>query len=155
MKLNNAVLPMKLVFSSQNSSQQNRGFSDFRSGSADSTLKYLQLSDLQSVQRSNSISLTKGSFNQSSSLSGTLKAQAQIKNNEIFVYKIIHDLRHPTEYLANNLATLGEELANEFLKSDANLQLVESKLFRYVGQKRIRRALKTLRGLENFSFSGS
>jgi len=84
-----------------------------------------------------------------------LKAQAQIKNNEIFVYKIIHDLRHPTEYLANNLATLGEELANEFLKSDANLQLVESKLFRYVGQKRIRRALKTLRGLENFSFSGS
>ena len=31
------------------------------------------------------------------------RVQQQIKNNQVFVYKIIHDLRHPTEALSNGL----------------------------------------------------
>ena len=34
----------------------------------------------------------------------------QLRNNKIFVYKIIHDLRHPTMYLSESLKQLTKEM---------------------------------------------
>ena len=46
------------------------------------------------------------SYNKQSTSSTAKRAAAALKNNQIFVYKIIHDLRHPTEALAHGLDTV-------------------------------------------------
>ena len=46
------------------------------------------------------------SYKKQSTLSSKKSAAAVLKNSKIFVYKIIHDLRHPTEALAHGLDTV-------------------------------------------------
>jgi len=43
------------------------------------------------------------------SIKTVTQSQKTSKNNRIFVYKIIHDLRHPTQALADGLNNLIEE----------------------------------------------
>jgi len=47
--------------------------------------------------------------------------------------------------LANGLAQLSQDLTTDFQASESNLKLVESKVYCYVGSKRAKRALKSLK----------
>ena len=53
------------------------------------------------------------SYKKQSTHSTQKDAAAALKNNQIFVYKIIHDLRHPTEALAHGLDTVLLQVKNK------------------------------------------
>ena len=53
------------------------------------------------------------SYKKQSTHSSQKDAAAALKNNQIFVYKIIHDLRHPTEALAHGLDTVLLQVKNK------------------------------------------
>ena len=60
------------------------------------------------------------------------------------MYKIIHDLRHPTEYLADGLTQLSKELASDVLKNDPKLILLDQKVYSYANRAKFKRALTSL-----------
>jgi hypothetical protein len=64
------------------------------------------------------------------------------ENDNIFVYKIIHDLRHPTQALADGL--VGE--ACSFQKANDS---VVSKNFKFKGHPRVQKAVKVLKAFIN------
>ena len=58
----------------------------------------------------------------------------KVKNNRIFVYKIIHDLRHPSDALSQGLSQLITDLNISQFKRDMNLRMSEETMsFKYVG----------------------
>ena len=60
--------------------------------------------------------------------------EQKVKNNRIFVYKIIHDLRHPSDAIQQGLSTLVTELNINQFKRDFNLRMSEETMsFKYVG----------------------
>ena len=52
-------------------------------------------------------------------------AAAALKNNQIFVYKIIHDLRHPTEALAHGLDTVLLQVKDKKFSPQRRSSLIE------------------------------
>lgn len=54
-------------------------------------------------------------------------------NERIFVYKIIHDLRAPTDSVAMGIKEMAKELAMEHLKYDSSLVMESRKKFKYTG----------------------
>lgn len=100
--------------------------------------------------RSFSSSRGRGLNNASEQFSGRTSysrspASHQVKNNRIFVYKIIHDLRHPTDSLQSELQQLTTDLANEKYKRDSNLMMNDQKTFKYSHQNRVKHAVQYLR----------
>ena len=66
---------------------------------------------------------------------------AKDEDKNIFVYKIIHDLRAPTDSLISGLQAIIKELTMEHLKSDSNLIAESHMRFKYAGQRRVNEAL--------------
>ena len=66
---------------------------------------------------------------------------AKDEDKNIFVYKIIHDLRAPTDSLISGLQAIIKELTMEHLKSDSNLIAESHMRFKYTGQRRVIEAL--------------
>ena len=69
----------------------------------------------------------------------------RVRNNQLFVFKIIHDLRHPTESLACGLAELAVELSSEYLKNDSNLVMTDQKRLKYSSHSRVKQALQRIK----------
>ena len=70
------------------------------------------------------------------------KVTEKIQNNKIFVYKIIHDLRHPTQAVADSLKRLFEETKTS--KAKLGHKLICQKKLTYLGHKSNRIAVKVL-----------
>ena len=74
----------------------------------------------------------------------SVTASQKIKNNRVFVYKIIHDLKHPTNALVDGLSSLVDEL---HLRNDASINF-DKKRMKYMSSSNV---LKALRMLKNFA----
>lgn len=70
-------------------------------------------------------------------------AARQVDQNRIFVYKIIHDLRHPTQALADGLGTLVDSLKS----TEEVIVSFSIKKMRYICSNRVKKALKNLRAI--------
>ena len=73
--------------------------------------------------------------------SGSAKRSQKQDDKNIFVYKIIHDLRAPTESLISGLKAMVEELAFEYLRNDSSIYIDEQTKMKYTCHRRVHRAL--------------
>ena len=71
----------------------------------------------------------------------SVTASQKIKNNRVFVYKIIHDLKHPTNALVDGLSNLIDDLS---LKNDSSINF-DKKRMKYMSSSSILKALSKLK----------
>ena len=72
------------------------------------------------------------------------KVSEKIRNNKIFFYKIIHDLRHPTQAVAESLKRLYEETKTQKLFRQSRQAFICPKKLTYQENKSTRVAVKIL-----------
>ena len=72
----------------------------------------------------------------------SLTASQKVNNNRVFVYKIIHDLKHPTNALVDGLSNLIDDLS---LKNDGSSINFDKKRMKYMSSSKILKALSMLK----------